>query len=120
MVGEVWCSDPKQRAEWTATLERLGPDVVRLALASRAGSSHGAMPIGAEIAMTRGFVEEWLAERLAEREAREEERQAMMLEATQASASAARASATATKVAVGIAFIAALIGVAQAYVAWVK
>src|SRR4051794_22910913 len=57
--------------DWYESLERLDPEVVRASLAQNTAGSAGDHCVGAEIKMTKGFVEEWLAwhgRRKAERE----------------------------------------------------
>ena len=97
--------------EWKETLELLGPEVVAMALMGSPGSSHGSIPIGPHISMTRGFAQEWLADKKREQAAADEHRQESLVKAGKSSAYAAMIAAAAALFAAGGTVI-------QAYAAW--
>ena len=68
-----WSGDGPQLRRWYEALERMSPEDVRARLAQVNAGSAGAIAIGSETMMTKGFAEEWLAwkeQRKAEREDR--------------------------------------------------
>jgi hypothetical protein len=99
------------KSEWKQTLEVLGPEVVAMALMGSPGSPHGDILIGPAPGMTRGFVQEWLADKKREQAGAENQRQDSLVKAGKNSARAAIAAAVA-------AFIAAAAACVQAYTSW--
>jgi hypothetical protein len=57
----VWAASLDQRKAWYEQLEKTGLTAVKFKLAQSAGSSHSSIAVGTEIAMTKGFAEEWVA-----------------------------------------------------------
>jgi hypothetical protein len=53
--------DKDKTRRWYEELERTGPENVRARLAQTDAGSRGAFSIGAEMSMTIGFAQEWLA-----------------------------------------------------------
>jgi hypothetical protein len=73
-----WSGDSEQLRRWYEALERMSPEDVRARLAQVEAGSPGAIAIGSEMTMTKGFAEEWLAwkdKRKADREDRFRESQ---------------------------------------------
>src|SRR5262245_53272192 len=66
-----WGSPEKQQ-QWYEALERIGPEAVRIRLAQVDCGSAGAIAIGTETMMTKGFAEQWLGWRDREKASRED------------------------------------------------
>jgi hypothetical protein len=56
-----WSGDERQLRQWYEALNRMSPEDVRARLAQVDAGSPGAISIGSEMTMTKGFAEEWLA-----------------------------------------------------------
>jgi hypothetical protein len=106
-----WSADPAEKKAWYEALERAGPANVRARLAQSSAGGGGSISIGNQVALTKGFAEDWLLWRDERESEAQLAMQAGMLKAAKWSAGAAVAAAIAAVlacVATGI----------QAYVAW--
>jgi len=92
----TWNSnEPEKQRRWYEALERTGTDGVRIRLAQVDAGSAGAIAIGTENSMTKGFAEEWLAWRDREKSQREDRFRASQIFWTRWAALAASVAATA-------------------------
>lgn len=67
-VESRWSHDAEQKRRWLDALERTGVEAVRIRLVQFDGGSPGALSIGVEQTMTKGFAEEWLSWKVEQRE----------------------------------------------------
>lgn len=84
---------PEKRARWAAVLEKVGAENVRARLAQADFGSAGAMAIGTEHTMTKGYAEEWLAHHDAQVREADERHRAFVAKWTKAAAIGAIAAA---------------------------
>lgn len=116
--SDNWSQDIEERRRWTEALEETGLYSVKTRLKHHAAGSAGAIAIGTQTTIAKGFVEQWVAWHDNQAAKAEVERQERMLAAANASARAAKGSTRTAIAALVAAAIAAIATCIQAYVAW--
>ncbi len=64
----MWSHDADQKRRWFEVLERCGVEAVRIRLFQFDCGSSGAIAIGTEQSLTKGFAEEWISWKVDQRE----------------------------------------------------